>query len=380
MSTSRTAANVIKAILVMNELFAIFDRTGTGVVQTSELEAVAEEAGELGSALIEEMFTYIDQQEEEGIDFQGVDRVAFFSHFLHALGIVGDDAMEPVRAAETGGSPSLRWLVTLCAGSRTGTSTECLNVEIANRAFLRSLTVFAAADVALMSQADDMMSDEDGFDSGFDDLDEAATMNSWMGRSQTGGAGTGNARSNNIMSIGPQHSSNSTLPMSPRPGGNYHHSIGSAMTMGHGQSQLLLMDNYNRGGSQSATGGTTTQRFTAWFFSRPSVLWAKRMGSKIKAASKTAYSVVNIFVGGPPPWQDAFQALFFDVSVASGLDGSQIKVPADLDKLIVRSPTHSACHRGVVLEARRPCVHPSDVSAPSLWLLRTLFLAPGWAD
>lgn len=96
MSASRTAANVIKAIMVMNELFAIFDHQGTGIVETSELEAVAEQAGELGSALIEEMFTYIDEQEEEGVDFQGVDRVAFFSHFLHALGIVGDDATDAV--------------------------------------------------------------------------------------------------------------------------------------------------------------------------------------------------------------------------------------------------------------------------------------------
>lgn len=96
-SASRAAADVIRAVQAMAELFSIFDSAGTGVVQAAEIEAVAEQAGELGSALVEEMYTGIDFDDDSKGEFRGVDRVAFFANFLHALGVVGEDAADAVR-------------------------------------------------------------------------------------------------------------------------------------------------------------------------------------------------------------------------------------------------------------------------------------------
>lgn len=167
-----------------------------------------------------------------------------------------------------------------------------------------------------------MGEDDDGFyTGGLDDLDEAATMASWGPLTSPAAGGALGRSANNLLALPPQASNEA--PFSPRAPGGGQGGILSARSLA-----LLQIE-----GPKS--GLPPHKRLWAWFVARPLVQRVKRLGSRIKAGAKTIYSTVNIFVGGPPPWQDAFQALFFDVSIASGMDGSQVKIPADLDKLIV---------------------------------------------
>ena len=84
---------VLQAVDALDDCFNVFDDDRNGVVDVRELETVAEQVGDLGRSLVQEMHMYIDEKEAQGIDVNGVDRVAFYSHFLGALGIDGDNAV-----------------------------------------------------------------------------------------------------------------------------------------------------------------------------------------------------------------------------------------------------------------------------------------------
>ena len=84
---------VLQAVDALDDCFNVFDDDRNGVVDVRELETVAEQVGDLGRSLVQEMHMYIDEKEAQGEDVEGIDRVTFYSHFLGALGIDGDNAV-----------------------------------------------------------------------------------------------------------------------------------------------------------------------------------------------------------------------------------------------------------------------------------------------
>ena len=84
---------VLQAVDAMDDCFNVFDDDRNGMIDCKELEAVAEQVGDLGRSLVQEMHMYIDEKEAQGEDVEGIDRVTFYSHFLGALGIDGDNAV-----------------------------------------------------------------------------------------------------------------------------------------------------------------------------------------------------------------------------------------------------------------------------------------------
>ena len=94
--TSRTlrvrCMRLLSAINTLNELFEMFDPDMHDKLSVSVVESLCESVGDLGRSIVDEMYAYIDEQETMGINVEGVDRIAFFSHFLRATGIMDDAA------------------------------------------------------------------------------------------------------------------------------------------------------------------------------------------------------------------------------------------------------------------------------------------------